>query len=199
MLGIMFAGNVIGPFVFLPIRLRYLTPPIGYPVVFSCFSKTLFTSVADQCDFLAYLFSCQLHFLHVLKLAVVYIHATVALPWVLRYKAKADSAAQELKKKSIPLKKSENSNACTLSCKFMQIGLSLSLSSIILVGSLWSTKPLNWTNLMCQHEVLKAKKVRQAIVKICQFYLRRRVAGLQLFTPESLSTLKASKHERKVN
>lgn len=148
MLGIMFSGNVIGPFVFLPIRLRYLTPPIGYPVVFSCFSKTLFTSVADQCDFLAYLFSCQLHFLHVLKLAVVYIHATVALPWVLRYKAKADSAAQELKKKSIPLKKSENSNACTLSCKFMQIGLSLSLSSIILVGSLWSTKPLNWTNLI---------------------------------------------------
>lgn len=51
---------------------------------------------------------------------------------------------------------------------------------------------------MCQHEVLKAKKVRQAIVKICQFYLRRRVAGLELFTLEALSTSKASKHERKV-
>jgi len=132
MLGIMFSENVIGPIVFLPIRLRYLTPPSVTPLysaVIQLFSKTLFTSVADQCDFLAYLFSCKLHFLHVLKLAVVYIHATVALPSVLRYKAKADSSTQELKKKSIPL---ANTNACTQSCKFMQIGL----SSIILVGSL---------------------------------------------------------------
>ena len=129
-------------------------------------------------------------------------YCSTSLSPTLQLKAKADSAAQELNKKSTPLKKSENTNACTLSCKFMQIGLSLSLSSIILVGSLWSTKPLNWTNLIhvpTYHEVLKAKKVRQAIVKICQFYLRRRVAGLQLFTLESLSTSKASKHERKVN
>ena len=138
----MFSGNVIGPIVFLPIRLRYLTPH-RLPRCIQLFSKTLFTSVADQCDFLAYLFSCKLHFLHVL-IAVVYIHATVALPWVLRYKAKADSVAQELKKKSIPLKKSGNTNTCTQFCKFMQI----SLSSIILVGSLWSTKPLNWTNVI---------------------------------------------------
>lgn len=61
-------------------QIALFNAPIGYTVVFSCFSKTLFTSVADQCDFLAYLFSCKLHFLHVLKLAVVYIHATVALP-----------------------------------------------------------------------------------------------------------------------
>ena len=71
----------------------------------------------------------------------------------------------------------------------MQIGL----SSIILEGSHWTEQ----ISFMCQHEVLKAKKV----MKICQGYLGRRVAGpgSSVFTLESFSTLKASKHERKVN
>ena len=47
----------------------------------------------------------------------------------------------------------------------MQIGL----SSIILEGSHWTEQ----ISFMCQHEVLKAKKV----MKICQGYLGRRVAG----------------------
>ena len=36
--------------------------PICYPGCIQLFSKALFNSVADQCVFLGYLFSCKLHF-----------------------------------------------------------------------------------------------------------------------------------------